>query len=78
MTLFEVMKLIEKIEPKILEKVMKKVNEIDKILVEKRQQLAICEIDQQKIIETECEKLYEELKKWLEIENVIVDNVHPF
>lgn len=78
MMLFEVMKMIEEIEPGILKKVMNKVSKIDNLLAEKRNQLAICESFQKKEIEEEYQKLFEQLEKWLEIENVMVDNVHPF
>lgn len=78
MMLFEVMKMIEEIEPGILKKVMNKVSEIDNLLAEKRNQLAICESFQKKEIEEEYQKLSEQLEKWLEIENSMINNVHPF
>lgn len=78
MMLFEVMELIREIEPKILEKVMEKVNETDRLLLKKREEIAICESFRQEELEREYAKLYEKLEKWIEIENAMVDNVHPF
>lgn len=78
MMLFEIMNLIEEIEPKFLEKVIKKVSEIDKMILEKRKELDICDNFQREELEKEYEILCIKLKKWLEIENAMVDNVHPF
>lgn len=78
MMLFEIMNLIEEIEPKLLEKVIKKVSEIDKMILEKRKELDICDNLQREELEKEYEILCIKLKKWLEIENAMVDNVHPF